>query len=84
MKKKYEKPRVYMEQFKLAEHIAGCNLTLESGDVDTCDATGTIGEAYLDGSGDNLGWFVNKGICGVPVHDYCYTNGTSTLTTINS
>lgn len=84
MKKKYEKPRVYMEQFKLAEHIAGCNLSLEMGSVEECDATGNIGDTYLDGTGDNRGWFLSKDVCGVVVHDYCYTNGTSTLTTINS
>lgn len=43
MKKKYEKPQVYMEKFELAEHIAGCKLTLQQGDVDVCEATGTIG-----------------------------------------
>lgn len=41
MKKKYEKPQVYMEKFELAEHIAGCKLTLQQGDVDVCEATGT-------------------------------------------
>lgn len=84
MKKKYEKPRVYMEQFKLAEHIAGCNLTVNQEDVNTCDATGYIGKEYMDGNGDNKGWFLDNVVCGVVVHDYCYTNGTSTLTTINS
>lgn len=42
MKKRYEKPQVYMEKFELAEHIAGCKLTLQQGDVDVCEATGTI------------------------------------------
>lgn len=47
MKKRYEKPQVYMEKFELAEHIAGCKLTLQQGDVDVCEATGTIGSVTL-------------------------------------
>lgn len=79
MKKKYEKPRVYMEQFTLAEHIAGCNLDLKNAIEESCTASGTIGSANSDG------WFLEGGtVCTVPVYDYCYTNGTTNIATINS
>lgn len=77
MKKKYEKPRVYMEQFTLAEHIAGCNLELKAAIEESCTASGTIGSAYSES------WFL-EGSCTVPVYDYCYTNGTTNIATINS
>lgn len=77
MKKKYEKPQVYMEKFELAEHIAGCKLTLQQGDVDVCEATGTIGSVNA--------WFLESTqACEIKVEDYCYTNSTSTIATINS
>lgn len=79
MKKKYEKPQVYMEKFELAEHIAGCKLTLQQGDVDVCEATGTIGSAV-----DNAWFLESTKACEIPVEDYCYTNSTSTIATINS
>ena len=83
MKKRYEKPQVYMEKFELAEHIAGCKLTLHQGDVFSCDATGTIGSVTLP-SEDNA-WFAEKtNACEIPVEDYCYTNSTSSIATINS
>ena len=47
MKKKYEKPQVYMEKFELAEHIAGCKLTLQQGDVDVCEATEYDTERFI-------------------------------------
>lgn len=83
MKKKYEKPQVYMEKFELAEHIAGCKLTLQQGDVDVCEATGTIGSVTLPTT-DNA-WFLESTLaCEIKVEDYCYTNSTSTIATINS
>lgn len=78
MKKKYEKPRVYMEQFRLAEHIAGCSLELKAVIEDGCTASGTIGSANSES------WFLAETTCQVPVYDYCYTNGTTNIATINS
>ena len=72
-----------MENFQLSEHIAGCNLTLLDTDVTSCDATGTIGDATLDNPG--YSWFVpSNNLCEAKVQDYCYTNGTTTIATINS
>ena len=75
MKKKYEKPQVYMEKFELAEHIAGCKLTLQQGDVDVCEATGTIGSVTLP-TIDNAWFLESTKACEIPVEDYCYTNST--------
>lgn len=82
--KEYVKPELYYESFELSQHIAGCSLTLETGDPSTCDATGYIGGDYLDGNGENRGWFISQDICSVTVEGYCYTNGSINLTTINS
>ena len=80
MKKKYEKPQVYMEKFELAEHIAGCKLTLQQDDVNICEAIGTIGSVTTDNA-----WFLESTqACEIKVEDYCYTNSTSTIATINS
>ena len=79
MKKIYEKPQVYMERFELAEHIAGCSLTLQNADVASCTAIGTI-------AGDeSQNFFISgNGACSVPVEAYCETNSTINVTTIMS
>ena len=83
MKKKYEKPQVYMEKFELAEHIAGCKLTLQQDDVNICEAIGTIGSVTLPTTYN--AWFLESTqACEIKVEDYCYTNSTSTIATINS
>ena len=83
MKKKYEKPQVYMEKFELAEHIAGCKLTLQQDDVNICEAIGTIGSVTLPTT--DHAWFLESTqACEIKVEDYCYTNSTSTIATINS
>lgn len=80
MKKKYEKPQVYMEKFELAEHIAGCKLTLQQDDVNICEAIGSVTLPTTDNA-----WFLESTqACEIKVEDYCYTNSTSTIATINS
>lgn len=76
MKKTYVKPELYFESFELAEHIAGCNLSLTS-TVDTCTASGDIGTNYSDS------WFISKA-CTMLVEDFCYYPNESNLNTINS
>ena len=83
MKKKYEKPQVYMEKSELAEHIAGCKLTLQQDDVNICEAIGTIGSVTLPTT-DNAWFLESTQACEIKVEDYCYTNSTSTIATINS
>lgn len=79
MKKKYEKPQVYMEKFELAEHIAGCSLTINSGDPMSCTGSGTVFDEYLDA------WFMEDNMyCAVEPEGYCYTNGSMNVATINS
>lgn len=79
MKKRYEKPQVYMEKFELAEHIAGCNLTLLSKSPNECTAAGTVDNDYAES------WFVEANTsCGPTAEAYCYTNGTINVATINS
>lgn len=79
MKKTYKKPYVYVEKFELAEHIAGCNLTINSSDVNVCDAAGTIDDDY------STSWFIDGNTkCNLPTEGYCYTNGSMNVATINS
>ena len=77
--KPYVKPELYYESFELAQHIAGCSLTPQSGSPETCQYAGVIGVV------DASNWFIdNPNVCGVPVEDYCYTNSYSDIATINS
>lgn len=71
MKKKYEKPQVYMERFELAEHIAQCGLQLNAESIYECtviadrtgiDATGAFAGSACAWSGDEI---------------YCYSGGPS-------
>lgn len=71
MKKTYEKPRIYMERFELAEHIAtGCSSIMSHGDYVSC--------ALEDGQ------FAPGNVCTVPVEVYCVTNGEINLGTFSS
>lgn len=80
--KTYVKPELFFESFELAQHIAGCSLKLEFGDVGDCGATGYIEDVYLDGN--NGSWFISGPTCTVEVEAYCYTNGSMNIATINS
>lgn len=81
MKKVYEKPQVYMERFELAEHIAGCSLTMNQATEFDCTGSGTI-------DGIQMNVFVATNICdgnnAANVEGYCYTNGSINVATINS
>lgn len=81
--KTYVKPELFFESFELAQHIAGCNLTLVTDqDVRNCAASGTIYDITLDGEQES--WFLNRDICTAQVEAYCYTNGSMNIATINS
>ena len=82
MKKVYEKPQVYMERFELAEHIAGCSLTMNQATEFDCTGSGTI-------DGIQMNVFVADNICNednkaAKAEGYCYTNGAISVATINS
>lgn len=77
--KTYKKPEIYFEHFELAEHIAGCNLTMNNADVSVCTASGTIEGDRSDA------WFVDDTkLCNVPLDDYCYSSNVVDVATINS
>lgn len=81
--KTYVKPELFFESFELAQHIAGCSLTM-NGDFTTpedCSASGTIYGVPLP---EGESWFLNNGVCTAEVEAYCYTNGTMSVATINS
>lgn len=78
MKKKYEKPQVYMERFELSQNIALCDYRLGSGDVYSCSV---IADRYENDFGDFTGGFLD-GACDVPVSMYCYTDGSGSLPSI--
>ena len=81
MKKVYEKPQVYMERFELAEHIAGCSLTMNQANEFVC-----IGKDF-NGTGTNV--FASTDICNetngaIIAEGYCYTNSSINVANINS
>lgn len=76
--KTYVKPELFFESFELAQHIAGCNLTLLQNDVGSCRASGVI-EGISEES-----WFISTDHCTTVVEAYCYTNGSMNVATINS
>ena len=82
MKKVYEKPQVYMERFELAEHIAGCSLTLNAADEFSCTGNGFI-------NGIETLVFASMNVCNpddgiANVEGYCYTPGSMSVANINS
>lgn len=82
--KPYVKPELYFESFELAQHIAGCNLTLNDQDGLSCAASGTIDNENGDRWNIDT-WFLNgNASCKVTLDSYCYTNGSITNITVNS
>lgn len=79
MKKRYKKPYVYVEKFELAEHIAGCNLTLNVAEPENCTATGTVFDEF-----SNSLFVGGNTNCVTELEGYCYTNGSMNVATINS
>lgn len=79
--KTYVKPELFFESFELSQHIAGCSLKLTQ-DVGACNASGSIGDEYLDGKRGS--WFISRPTCTAEVEAYCYTNGSMNIATINS
>lgn len=79
MKKTYEKPQVYMERFELAEHIAGCSITMNMAVEGGCSGDGTINDVYSGA------WFLmDNTACSSKAEAYCYTQGSGSIVTINS
>lgn len=78
MKKKYEKPQVYMERFELSQNIALCDYKLGSGDVNSCRV---IADRYENDFGDFTGGFLD-GVCEVRIELYCYTDSSGSLPSI--
>ena len=72
MKKKYEKPQVYMEKFELSHNVAVCDYKLGPGDEKTCTI---IKDNYADDGEDFTGGFLTEGACKTKVSIYCYTDG---------
>lgn len=72
MKKKYEKPQVYMEKFELSHNVAVCDYKLGPGDENNCNITK---DNYPDDGEDFTGGFLTKENCSTVVSIYCYTDG---------
>ena len=79
--KKYVKPELFYESFELSQHIAGCNLKLQS--TDACSIWNTVAEGSIEGVHSDS-WFVEGGACSVGVEVYCYTNGSLNAAVISS
>ena len=73
MKKKYEKPQVYMEKFELSHNVAVCDYKLGPGDEKSCNIT----RDNFDDDGEDFtgGFLLTTGACKTVVSLYCYTDG---------
>lgn len=77
--KPYVKPELYYENFELAQHIAGCNISMTNTVEGNCTGNGTIGPWKQDA------WFLDANdACAAKTEKYCYTNGAGTTVTVNS
>lgn len=76
MKKKYEKPQVYMEKFELSHNVAVCDYKLGAADEKHCTI---IKDNCPDDGADFTGGFKTKEDCTTVVSIYCYTNGAEGL-----
>ncbi|WP_455582725.1 hypothetical protein [Dysosmobacter sp.] len=79
--KTYVKPELYYESFELSQHIAACDLKLESADPIVCSVAAND---MLEGLGTILqDAFITSANCKFSYdrdyERYCYTNGTDTL-----
>ncbi len=76
MKKRYEKPQVYMEKFELSHNVAVCDYKINSGSEHECTI---IKDNCTDDAADFTGGFLTKENCSTVVNIYCYTNGAEGL-----
>ena len=80
MKKKYEKPQVYMEKFELSHNVASCDYKLGAADTNTCSI---VEDNCKEDCEDFTGGFVSKPICSeLAPSIYCYDAGEGTLPTV--
>ena len=86
--KKYVKPELFYESFELSQHIAGCNLTINTADAfgekAATDILSCTASGYVEGI-HSTSWFMEaNGSCSPVMEVYCYTNGSITSATVNS
>lgn len=79
MKKKYEKPQVYMEKFELSHNVASCDYKLGAADVNQCKI---VKDNYEKDGDDFTGGFVDDKVCDFAHSIYCYDAGEGTLPTV--
>lgn len=72
MKKRYEKPQVYMEKFELSHNVAVCDYKINSGSEHECTI---IKDNCTDDGVDTTGGFTAEANCRTMVSAYCYTSG---------
>ncbi len=84
--KTYVKPELYFESFELSQHIAACDLKLNSASHLVCRIVGhenNTGSAFWDLELELTNSFINEDNCAGNVvgeaEFYCYTNGANFL-----
>lgn len=76
MKKRYEKPQVYMEKFELSHNVAVCDYKLGAANENECKI---VQDNYEKDGGDVTGGFATEGVCDFSYSIYCYSDGSGTL-----
>lgn len=76
MKKRYEKPQVYMEKFELSHNVAVCDYKLSAANENECKI---LQDNFDKDAGDVTGGFASTPVCDFEYSIYCYSDGSGTL-----
>lgn len=82
MRKAYQKPLLYAESYELSQHIAACDIKLESQSTLICrgnDCQGIFGHLQ-----NLFTKYTQANVCRIHCEAYCYTNGMSGFATHTS
>ena len=79
MRKAYQKPLLYAESYELSQHIAACDIKLESQSTLVCCGDGHHG--IFDHLENLFTKYTHFNICKIHCEAYCYTNGMSGFAT---
>lgn len=70
--KAYVKPELFYERYELSQHIANCDIEVQSGDVNNCYGLADAGLGF-----DGLKLFTDSNVCSTIFEAYCITNSSS-------
>ena len=84
MRKAYQKPLLYAESYELSQHIAACDIKLQSDSTFSCNGTAQSGGIFGRWQQLFTRYTLRTSPCNTKVEEYCYTNGISGFATHTS